>query len=208
MKEVVKQIAAFKPTKLALEVEKKNEEIINKNYQNYLSGFFNLKLNEIYQLGFRIAKEMQHKAVYCIDWMEKGAATKSIDEVYHWTKENQPVLFKDIFGYIEDEENNRQTKYETILEMYQHVNNKEFVKELHRSNLHIARIKQLTDYIGMEWLIWWYQRNLILFSNLESLATSADDRILFIVGSAHVEILNNFIEESGLFEIEFAQQYL
>ncbi len=38
--------------------------------------------------------------------------------------------------------------------------------------------------------------------------TSADDRILFIVGSGHVEILHNFLEESGLFEIESALQYL
>lgn len=164
----------------------------------------------MYQLGFRIAKEMQHEAVYCIDWMEKGAATKSIDEVYQWTKENQPTLFKEIFGYMEEKENkyNQQKEYQTILDMYRLQNDKEFVKELHQSHLHIARIKELTEYIGMEWLIWWYQRNLIMFSNLESLAASADDRILLIVGSGHVEILNNFLEESGLFEIEFARQYL
>ncbi|WP_367591785.1 DUF5694 domain-containing protein [Heyndrickxia shackletonii] len=52
------------------------------------------------------------------------------------------------------------------------------------------------------------QRNLIMFSNLADLATSPNERILLIVGAAHVEILSNFIKECGLFELEEVDKYL
>lgn len=205
-----KQIASFKPTKLAVEIETKYETDINKDYQDYLEGNSNLALNEVYQLGFRIAEREKHEKIFCVDWMEQGVSTRSIGEVYNWAKENQPVLFEEIFGGLEKETKNTNTGtiVKSILEMYREHNAADFVKEIHQSHLNIAKIKGASEYIGIDWLIWWYQRNLILFSNLASLAQSSDDRILFIVGSGHVEILTNFLRESGGFDVESINDYL
>ncbi|GMK37349.1 hypothetical protein PCCS19_04020 [Paenibacillus sp. CCS19] len=207
--EVVERIKRYRPTKLALEVETRNSEIINGQYEQYLAGTCELRVNEIYQVGFRIASELMHRKVYCIDWMEQGASTKGSGDVYEWAKKHQPELFESIFGWLHHTYSNEgEVSYRTILDMYRECNEPFQVKQHHTMYVNMARIGDWDQYIGMEWLIWWYQRNLILFSNLARIVDSSDDRILLIVGSAHVQIVSQFIEESGLFERELAYDYL
>ena len=72
------------------------------------------------------------------------------------------------------------------------------VNKLHKIHLNIARIGDFNNYVGMNWLSWWYKRNLIMFANLTRLIDSEDERILFIVGVGHSSIVTKFIEESEL----------
>lgn len=195
--EVVDKLKLFKPTKVALEIVTENDDWINNRYKEYVNGQFELEVNECYQLGFRIASELGHKRIYPIDWMEVGMATKPFGEVYEWTKANQPHLFNEIFGggYIPVDKN------KSILEMYKEYNNLDRIKESHKMYINMARIGYAREYIGIDWLIWWYQRNLILFSNICRLATSEDERILVIIGSSHIYLLNQFLQDSSAVEL-------
>ncbi|WP_058300642.1 DUF5694 domain-containing protein [Gorillibacterium timonense] len=207
--EVVERLRRFHPTKVALELVTKQNDTVNEQYRQYRKGSFELPVNEAYQLGFRIAADLVHEQVYCIDWMEKGAGTKSAGEVYEWAKEHQPALWDEIYGWLfHSGDQPAAPSYRSILEMYRDCNEPTGVKKHHTMNLNMARIGDGDQYVGVEWLIWWYQRNLILFSNLARLADSSDDRILLIIGSAHVELLSRFIEESGRFELDSAWNYL
>lgn len=207
--EVVERLKEFKPTKVAVEFEKKKNDATNEKYKQFLVGNYELEVNEVYQLGFRVAAGLHHKEIYCIDWMEQGASKRSAGDVYEWAKENQPELFNAIYGWLHpNNHKNGEIRYKSILDMYRDCNNTNAIKQHHIMNINIARIKSAEDYVGMDWLIWWYQRNLIMFSNLSDLATSSNERILFIVGGGHVEILSNFLEESGVFELEPVQKYL
>ncbi len=208
IKEVVERLKKFHPTKLAVEVEKKQQDSLNKEFKQYIDGNLELSVNEVYQLGFRIASEMNHKEIYCIDWMEQGVGKKGFGDVYEWAKEHQPELFDSLFGWLHKQVAQTDSDYKTILEMYREYNEKAEIKQHHTLNINIARIKEAEEYVGMDWLIWWYQRNLIMFSNLADLAESPNERILLIVGAAHVEILSNFINESGMFELEEVEKYL
>ncbi|MCR2822272.1 DUF5694 domain-containing protein [Lederbergia panacisoli] len=209
IQEVVERVKQYNPTKLAVErVTKRNREL-NEEYRRYKNGNFELKINEIYQLGFRIANELNHEKIYAIDWMEQGAGTRSAGEVYEWAKANQPELFQSIYGWIEASiQGETEGTAPTILDLFRECNDPSEVKKHHEMYMNMARIGDFDHYVGIDWLIWWYQRNLILFSNLTRLATSSDDRILFIVGSGHVQILYQFLEESGLFDLERADTYL
>jgi hypothetical protein len=144
-----------------------------------------------------------------VDWMGQGG-TRDVGEVYEWAKENQPDLFDSLFGWIQASHQlkSKENEYKSIVDIYREFNEPLFLEQQHRMNLNMARIKTIGEYIGMDWLIWWYKRNLIMFSNLSDLATSSDERILFIVEAGHVEIVSNFLNESGLFEIERVQNYL
>ncbi|MFC7677341.1 DUF5694 domain-containing protein [Paenibacillus sp. GCM10028914] len=82
------------------------------------------------------------------------------------------------------------------------------MKKHHTMNINIARIGEIDNYIGLEWLNWWYQRNLIIFSNLARIATSCEDRLLLIIGASHVQILSQFLVESELFDLELGFSYL
>ncbi|MEN2467724.1 DUF5694 domain-containing protein, partial [Ornithinibacillus sp. JPR2-1] len=157
----------------------------------------------VFQIGFRIAAASEHKKLHCIDWMEPGVAKRGAGDVYVWAKENQPYLFKNIYEWLESSTDQSSDEYLSILDMYRNCNKETTLKQHHISNINLARIKSAEEYVGMDWLLWWYQRNLIMFSNLADLVTSSDERILLIVGSGHVEILSNFLEESGLFKVVF-----
>lgn len=209
IQEVVDRLKKYKPTKIALEVETKLNERINLQFRQFKTGNFELEVNEVHQVGFRIAADLLHKEIYAIDWMEQGAGTRSVGEIYEWTKAHQPELFHSIFGWIQTKHGtNEANKYKSILDMYRDCNEIAEIRQLHAMNINIARIGYIDQYIGMDWLIWWYQRNLILFSNVARIATSKDDRILLIIGGSHVQILNQFFAESDLFELDNIQNYI
>lgn len=72
----------------------------------------------------------------------------------------------------------------------------------------MSRIGNVDNHIGMNWLSWWYKRNLIIYSNLTCLVNSEDERILLIVGSSHSSIITNFLKESEAFQIAESLDYL
>lgn len=210
IREVVKRLKEYNPTKVAVEVVTEREESLNKQFKDFRTGDFELEVNEVHQLGFRIAAELKHNRIYAIDWMEQGAGKRGMGEVYDWAKANQPALFRNIFEEFETTINDDKHAQinPTILDFYCNCNNPDEVKKDHKMYINMARIGGVNNYVGMDWLIWWYQRNLIIFSNIARIATSSDDRILLIIGSGHVQILNQFLDESGIFILESPMNYL
>jgi hypothetical protein len=67
IREVVDRIKRYKPTKVAVEVATDKNTILNEQYKQYIDGNLDLEVNEVHQLGFRIAAESKHKRIYAID---------------------------------------------------------------------------------------------------------------------------------------------
>ena len=67
IEQLVEQLEAFKPTKIAFEIDHLDTET-QANYQGYLKGTYELKRWEVDQIGFRLAKQMGHPKVYCVDY--------------------------------------------------------------------------------------------------------------------------------------------
>ncbi len=65
--EVVERLAAFEPTKVVVEFSALEQNRLDRNYEAFLQGDFELTGNEIYQLGFRLAKRLEHRRVYAAD---------------------------------------------------------------------------------------------------------------------------------------------
>lgn len=64
--EVVNLLAEFKPTKIAIECTQDYQEQADQDYAAYLRGEFKLAADEmIYQLGFHLAKKLDHERVLC-----------------------------------------------------------------------------------------------------------------------------------------------
>ncbi len=60
-------IKKFKPTKVVVEQPIENAKL-NERYKSYLDGKLKLTTNEVDQIAFRLAKEMNLKEVTTIDW--------------------------------------------------------------------------------------------------------------------------------------------
>ena len=203
IEELVSKLEKFNPTKIAVEMVPEDSEHCNDKYEKYKIGTYELEINEIFQVGFRLGLKLEHEQIYPTDWM--GHVDMDYGEVESWARENQPELLNEIY---EDFAAPELTEDKSIIDYYKEINDPCFLNQLYKMYINIARIGNLNNYVGMNWLSWWYKRNLIMFANLTRLINSEEERILFIVGSSHSVIVNKFLEESEVCEIVEPLSYL
>ena len=208
--ELIDRLKTFKPTKVAVEIEKKENDALNTDYQGYLNSSFTLSINEVHQIAFRLAKAMNHKEIFAIDWME-NIGQRHFGDVMEWAEIQQPdihrLLMEDYLPLVQP--NFFTTNEDTsILDKFKELNDPKYVKVTHEFYMHVARLADGGNYVGIDWLRWWYQRNLITYSNLTKLVEDKNDRIFLLIGSSHVYLVNQFLRESNMFDVENANDYL
>lgn len=211
-KDVINKLKQFKPTKIALEVANEEEKQMNTEYQKYVKNKLDLKTNEKHQIGFRVAKELGHNKVHAIDWnkWEEKDNNISLGDVLNYAEINQNNIYEKLTTYWNEIHYSQQKMLEnnTIEEFLCELNRCENVERMHQSYLELMNIGMKGDYIGIRWLKWWYQRNLIIVSNLNNIIESNEERVLLIYGASHVHLLSQFIKESGKYELESITNYL
>lgn len=67
IEDIVKRIAEFKPTIIAIERELSEQTEYDSLYNKYLQGEYQLSRSEDKQIGFRLAKVLGLKKLYCVD---------------------------------------------------------------------------------------------------------------------------------------------
>ncbi|MEH7456492.1 DUF5694 domain-containing protein [Bacillus sp. JJ1127] len=204
IEELVSLLQKFNPTKIAVEAITDHQDKLNDSFKQYKLNTNKLALNEIDQIGFRMAANLQHEQIYAIDWMGGNDVT-DVWDVHGWAKKNQPQLFEEIFGWVPELE---LTDDKSVLDYYKELNDPVLLNKLHKLYVNMARIGDFGHYVGMEWLTWWYKRNLIMYSNIVRLIDSPEERILFIVGASHCSIVSKFLEEGENCVVVSPQKYL
>ncbi|MRG86086.1 DUF5694 domain-containing protein [Salinibacillus xinjiangensis] len=206
IRKVVESLKEYNPTKIAFEIVKEDNDSLNKEFQQYLDGTFKLGVNEIHQFGFQTAAELNHRQVYAIDWMDT-VGNMGLGQVLDWAKEEQPDMYNLIHEYYRPKLQ-LDIKGNSIHELVRECNSESRIKLDHEMYMAIARIGKGIEYIGMDWLRWWYQRNLTIYKNLAEITNASCDRTLLIIGAAHVHLVSQFLVESGLFEVISPNEYL
>ena len=207
---ICKAIEEFNPTIITIELTPVNQSIIDSLYLQYKSDKFALKKSEIYQLGFRIGKQLKLDKIYCVD-----------DPGRHY--ENIEAIFKDSVRLSKFEDyymNSRDTIYEipitqskvsSIINALYESNEPEKIKErLATYLLHPFKYEEVEgDFTGVDFETGrWYNRNLRIFRNVQRIPINSNDRILLIMGSEHLNLLNLFFETSREFELVSPLPYL
>ncbi|RKU21813.1 hypothetical protein C6500_05555 [Candidatus Poribacteria bacterium] len=229
IEQLVEQLKEFKPTKIALERDEKTHGAgTQTEYQGYLKGTYELKRNEHDQIGFRLAKQMGHPKLYCVDYR---LDYRKDDPFIPWGEFNLDLIDYRGFAKTHNQEHllppppTREgkvtqdergvtwiepEKYISIIDMYIQDNDPESIRKDHQEYLRfIARVGLGDEYPGANWLShYWYDRNMKTYVNLTRITESADDRILLIIGAAHVYLIQQFLEESGDYIIESPLKYL
>ncbi len=199
-------VKKFKPTRIAVE-QTPDEAQYLKHYQEYLDGKYELKANEIDQIGFRLAKEMNHKQLYPIDW--KG--NFDFDKVLASAKTNKQQAITDAmtaWGKTITAEANERMKTATITELLREMNDEKNVARFHQPYLTFVRVGAGTDFAGADLVSDWYERNLKIYANITRLADSPTERILVIIGAGHLRSLQHFVGESSEYDLEKLSKYL
>ncbi|MCU0322059.1 MAG: DUF5694 domain-containing protein [Chitinophagaceae bacterium] len=210
---IVKRIAKFKPTIIVIEREPNEQQKFDSLYNQYLLGKYMLSRNEEEQIGFRIAKMMKLKKIYCVDsWGRDYEAistviegkdslsnkkfmnyfNKSIDTLQQYFP--KPIFkTKGIRAELirQNEENKVKTDLGTyLLGIFKYENNE-------------------NDFFGTDFVTgWWFNRNLRIFRNIQKINASPTDRILVIFGAGHMNLLNVFFDASPEYKLLKINKYL
>ena len=222
MEQLVTQIKEFRPTKIAVYADESYDAELHANYQSYLEGTYEPTRRLEDQIGFPLAKLMEHPKLYCVaDWPEHRPILDNIDDGLldydaFAEEHNQEYLLPSISS---NDEKIRQSAdgtlwvervgYEPLIDMYIRINAPEKLRADHQGYLRTARVGLKDQYPGANWVgHWWYVHNLKNFVNLTRITESTDDRILLIIGAGHVYLIQQFLEDSGDYIIESPLQYL
>ncbi len=204
--EFVALVKRFKPTRIAVEEPSGNAKL-NEKYARYLKGDYKLTANETDQIGFRLAKDLNHQKIYTIDWqgnfdMDKVLASAAAN--------NQTATSEGIINTFKSygEDFAALMKTATITELFRYLNDEKRIDDRHRPYLTGVRIGKDADYAGADLAAQWYERNLKIYANITRITESPNERILVLIGNGHLKLLQQFVADSGDYDLERLSKYL
>lgn len=213
IEDIVARIAKFKPTIVAIERNPTEQSKYDSLYNQYLKGNYKLNRGEEEQIGFRLAKMMQLKTLYCVNaW---GRDYEALDSVLEGKDSLENVKFMHYF----------QASASTIKQFFPipifktkgiraellQKNDPKNIKSDMGTYL-IGPFKYETKknaFFGPDFVTgWWFNRNLRIFRNIQKIKTKHTDRILVIFGAGHMTLLNSFFDASPEYKLIKVNDYL
>jgi hypothetical protein len=175
--DLLDRLARFRPTKIAVGWPAERQAALDSKFGEYMaSSEDRAGKNEIYQLGFRLARRLGHTRVYAVDAKERPEfkVSSTTDELNQRAKSlGQSELvergakwaqwFEDSYRW-EDELKTKQS----VLEHLRMLNSREHIRHS-MSRYLVAEFEvgaEGKDYIGADTRTAWHNRNLRIFSNI------------------------------------------
>ncbi|WP_438425666.1 DUF5694 domain-containing protein [Aquimarina macrocephali] len=203
---LIEALKAYKPTKIMVEYPYRKEDKLNDDYKEYLKDIYTLTINEIDQLGFRLAKELGHQKLYCID----QKMSLPFGPLSKYAEKYEKQKFQAFLSSIKenDKQDSKRLKTATLLEYFAYKNsNKEDLKNKNQYLKGTAQFVSDSTYIGVKFVSKWWERNFHIMANID-MQTQKDDRLLVIVGGAHRAVLKDFYEDRKDVEYVEISDYL
>jgi len=190
---LARQIAThFRPTRVLLEYPPSSQAAIERQYRDFRSGRFELPVNEIYQLGFRVASYSRLEQVSSFDHQD---VEWQADRMLEYAEKKDPQAVTDFNRKIEELTAQSQLQQQTL--------SLQQLLELHNDPRELAANKALyidtnaigvrDGYAGADAAASWWHRNFRMYANIQAEAQPGE-RVLVIAGSGHVAILADFLQ--------------
>lgn len=192
--DVAERLAAFRPTKVALEAVEGASGLPDR-YLAYLQGAHVLGADEREQLGFRVARRFAHPRVYAIDSPEDldfdgllAAARASENGAFLAGFERAVAGFRAL---------NARARTLSVREALALHNRPDEIARGHAFYLSMAGVSSGPgSYEGAALLAAWLARNYRIAANLERVAESPADRVLVLYGAGHLGALREALAAS------------
>jgi hypothetical protein len=205
---VVEQLAAFKPTHIAVEWSSKDQSRLDARYRDYREGRYQLGRGEADQIALRLAAKLNLERVYAVDWNQEPPGQ---DQDYDWVNYGQSHGQKALVAAVSDPKRAIgivELGTQSIGTWLLQLNRPETLLASHRGYFDWARIGDQERQPGANWVGAWYARNLRIFNNLIALTDRPQDRILVVYGQGHAYLLRQFATESGAFRLKDVEAVL
>lgn len=205
--ELVKKLAAFRPTIVAVEVPVTGQAKLDGLYRDYRAGKYRLARREHEQLGFRLAAQMKLDRVHGVDWNGMPPGKESD---YAWDTYGKAHGQAARVAAVSDPQRMAFAELGklSLVEWLRRLNAPDAQRKLQQIYLDIGTIGDADKQPGAAWVGTWYARNLRIFGNILKLVKQPHERVLVIYGASHAYPLRQMALESGAFRIEDAGSYL
>jgi hypothetical protein len=198
---VVSQLAAFRPTLIAVEWPQREQEKLNSVYGEYRARRQTLNVSEQQQIGFRLADRLNLTRVHAIDWNGMPPGDLQVYNYPKWAEAHGQTATLQAIVERSTATSVRLGPDETMSEWLIRMNRPQALLENHRVYFDIARLGDGEAQPGAAWVGTWYARNLRIFTNLTRLTSDPQERILVVYGAGHAHLLRQFATESNAFRL-------
>ncbi len=184
--------SGLRPTKVLIECHRKNQASMEDKFLRYLDGTYQLGVNEIYQLGFRVAKA-SNASIICFD--EREVQWQASDMTAYMKEHDLQAQARSDRGI--------QDITKILNEMHSELSLKDILialnsEELDRLNksLYMSTndVGAEINFLGADATASWWHRNFRMYANIQKAAV-AGERVLVIGGQGHTAILRDMLED-------------
>ena len=193
LEELSKRISEFKPTIVLLEYGPQYQDKIAERYDAYRKNEYEMSVNEIYQLGFRIADHAGLDTVFSFDEQEIGWDAEPLFEYMPiHDKKAQQAMDSLMAEYSEDSQNAHDTL--TLAELLRRTNDPSQDRLNKYTYLITNHVGAPDNYVGADAAASWWHRNFRMYANIQQFAQPGE-RVLVIGGQGHTAILRDFLAD-------------
>ncbi len=200
------RLAAFTPTAVLLEYNPESEAEINERYRQYLDGAFELPANEVYQLGFRIAKKAGLERVSSFDHREVQWQAQPL---FEHMQQQEPAAwegFQALIGEVEQEEAEARASLD-LAQLLARQNDPERDRLNMDLYLSMNPVGAGDSWVGANATASWWERNFRMYALVQQHATPGA-RVIAIGGSGHMAILKHLVAIDRRLEAEDPLSYI
>ena len=192
LEELTARIAAeFRPTVVLLEYGPQHDALVQERYKNYLDGTYSMSVNEIYQMGFRIAKAAGNVPIASFDEQEiEWEAERLFETMPSTAPEIATAMDKKYAELGAKSTEDHATK--NLQELLVQANDPEVDRANRDLYLMTNSVSTDGEYEGALAASSWWHRNFRMYAKLQAHAKPGA-RVLVIAGQGHTAILKGFL---------------
>lgn len=202
---VIDALAAFRPTRVAVEWPADEQAKLDQRYANYRAGRYTLSANETDQLGLRLAARLKLTRVDAVDWNGDPPGGSSLYDYPAWAEKNGRGDGWQAWVDRAQKEADARTQSmhcTPVAEWLRNFNTPAYRASDHRVYYDVAQVGDLIGpNPGAAWVGQWYARNLRILNNLRAVASNTNDRVAVIFGAGHGYLLDQQARESQAFDV-------
>jgi uncharacterized protein DUF5694 len=189
--ELVEVLKRFRPTRVAIE-RNVGDERTAKDYADYLAGRHELTRNEIEQVGFRLARELGHPAIYPVDADGEFPYPRLVKYAQATGRSKDLDAISGAFG-AEVKAQGEYLASHTVLQALLYINADDKVARELGLHQRMGHLGENGDWAGADLLADWYRRNARIFTNVTRIVESPNERVLVIFGAGHLGLLRQAV---------------
>lgn len=213
---IAEKISKFRPTKIFVEWNYKDQNTLDTLYQKYKAGKYDSYIkerykekgtqnfftkSELFQLGFRAAKKAGLDSICAFDY-KMGLPFDTVMNVIQAT--GQKTLMADInksMAKMTQDFNDKASKL-NLLELIEDANTPQ--SRLENNGVYVRLINRAglqNNFAGADAVATWYKRNLYMYSLVQKKISFKDERIMILAGAGHVSMIEKFINDENIFKV-------